>query len=385
MWVVKKDVTPMNYRAIQFIKEAKFLRGNEKIILHCIAYYCRDEHDFNAWPSLKTLAADSGLSLSTVKRTLASLLESKVLNKRQRKSDEHGFESCVYTINKTALEKPQQGVSPPPLVQDDPRGMSTENPPIVQNEPPPRVKVDLPYGHYAPSLGSNEHRDTDHVENNNIIYTNPSLFSPQILNNRPLSRFIMSTEKGRGVIERKTEENEMNEFKAPKTETVRSWTEQRIAFYKLLSAFKEACGDVLGLGHLIPDPEAPTPLKGHLPEKLEKRFVDTVVGYAKEHKISKFNELETHLKALGDYIRSRKPHQLKERNLALGEICRRPGWFDTWMAQALAGKKPPLAKPTPSPVHVASPPPPPSEEEIKQNQRDFEALKAKLGIHMNYA
>lgn len=72
------------------------LRGNEKLVYLSLAYHA-DERGYS-WPSHATIAEESGLSVSTVQRTLRSLLDRKGFRKVKRTRKGRGQDSNGYFI-----------------------------------------------------------------------------------------------------------------------------------------------------------------------------------------------------------------------------------------------------------------------------------------------
>lgn len=70
-----------------------------------------------AWPSHKRIAADSGLSVSSVQRALAELRELGVVEARERRRRDGGRASSVYRVS-TARPQPVDN-APPSVTQTE--------------------------------------------------------------------------------------------------------------------------------------------------------------------------------------------------------------------------------------------------------------------------
>lgn len=159
---------------------------------------------------------------------------------------------------------------------------------------------------------------------------------------------IYSRDKNNTVLDTRAE----NVPKMPRTTNTQkknseqeSWNQGRIELYRLLFAFKEASGDSLGLGHLIKEECLPESIPGRLKQVVEDKWKEWLKQYAKENQIG-LEKLREHLVALGEYMKQRKPLQIRDKNLSLEELLLRPHWISFWMQEALSKESVPC-KPIP--------------------------------------
>lgn len=79
------------------------LPPREKLILICLADAANDE-DWQCWPSQRHVAAKTGYSIATVKRSLKTLDETGYLTRDHRRRADGSRSSDVYTLNTTRVQ-----------------------------------------------------------------------------------------------------------------------------------------------------------------------------------------------------------------------------------------------------------------------------------------
>jgi DNA-binding IscR family transcriptional regulator len=82
------------------------LPANELAVAIALLYHANDQ--WEAQPSIKALAAASGVSASTVKRCLSALRFRGVVSVEQRRTEDGGNNSNLYRINLWALYDQQE-------------------------------------------------------------------------------------------------------------------------------------------------------------------------------------------------------------------------------------------------------------------------------------
>lgn len=101
---------------------AKKLEANEQVVLLWICHYTNQ--DGRCWPSLRRLCQDTRLSLSTVRRAIAGLVERGVLVVTHRKGESGGHTSNLYEVVLCGTEVVSDGHDP--YVQGEQRTKSTQ-------------------------------------------------------------------------------------------------------------------------------------------------------------------------------------------------------------------------------------------------------------------
>ncbi|EGQ9883318.1 TPA: helix-turn-helix domain-containing protein [Vibrio vulnificus] len=87
------------------------LKGSERFVLMCIAHHADNEG--KCWPSIKTIAREVGLSLSTVKKALSNLQKDQWIFKTNRFVELKGTnqkQSNIYRINRAKLHSDRRSV-----------------------------------------------------------------------------------------------------------------------------------------------------------------------------------------------------------------------------------------------------------------------------------
>ncbi|EGR2519325.1 helix-turn-helix domain-containing protein [Vibrio cholerae] len=87
------------------------LKGSERFVLMCIAHHADIEG--KCWPSIKTIAREVGLSLSTVKKALSNLQKEQWIFKTNRFVELKGTnqkQSNIYRINRPKLHSDRRSV-----------------------------------------------------------------------------------------------------------------------------------------------------------------------------------------------------------------------------------------------------------------------------------
>ena len=82
-----------------FIDSVGIINKSEKLLLVVLMRYADEKG--KAFPSLVTLAEKTGMSKSSVRRTINSLIDKEILVKENRKSDRDEYTSNLYTIKDT--------------------------------------------------------------------------------------------------------------------------------------------------------------------------------------------------------------------------------------------------------------------------------------------
>lgn len=84
------------------------LKPRARLVLNCLIYHCNK--DGECFPSLKTIAAECGYGLTTVKRALGDLVEAGYITKQARFDErKHGGQtSNLYSVQTPAAPQQEQ-------------------------------------------------------------------------------------------------------------------------------------------------------------------------------------------------------------------------------------------------------------------------------------
>lgn len=88
------------FELMRMIRDSRAVKNAQRLVLDALALRCRTDQDFRAWPSYRQLALDTGLNITTLKRT-AKKLEQRNLIHRKVKANK----ANTYFINGPLLKE----------------------------------------------------------------------------------------------------------------------------------------------------------------------------------------------------------------------------------------------------------------------------------------
>jgi len=92
-------------KLLTLIRDSHQFSGSQRALLDALALRANPDRDYRCWPSYATLALDTGLDETTLRRAAKALEDANLIRRQRRKTRSNIFFVNVALIQKRALEE----------------------------------------------------------------------------------------------------------------------------------------------------------------------------------------------------------------------------------------------------------------------------------------